>query len=186
MLNADATLENAYGWAYGGVALPDYGSVAERYSADGTVCGIELFLSTLPGYFQDQSMDLYIWDSDGQFPNNVLAVSTGVHISTPDFWPAVSTFDLPLQETEVSGEFFIGYWGNWPGQLLGWYIAADIDGPGGYPVTKVAPGIGLPTGWIEVPRVWGTTQALGIGAWISGIPNPAERTSWGAIKGLYK
>jgi len=50
---------------------------------------------------------------------------------------------------------------------------------------KIPPGAGYPTGWQSVDLVWGPTAALGIGAEVD-LPTPAEPTTWGSIKALYR
>ena len=69
----------------------------------------------------------------------------------------------------------------------GWWVGADLDGPGGFPYTNIAPGIGFPTGWQDVSVLWGPTQALGIGAEVLPCdPVPTVGTTWGRIKALLR
>ncbi len=183
--NDDGGFENGYAWQYGGIVAPDYGSFAEGYNANGTSCGVQLKLTQV-GNFVGQSCDVYVWDSDGTNPNNVLSVATGVVVSAPAFWPSISPHDVDTPDVAVAGDFFVGYWGNWPGALSAYYVAADLDGFGGLPRTNIAPGIGYPTGWNDPTVVWGTTQALGLCAYVGVPPVPVENATWGEIKNLYK
>jgi hypothetical protein len=184
LLNADGSYENGYAWQYGGVVPPNYGAFAEGYNGAGNCCGVGLFLTTLQGYYFGQNCDVYVWDSAGANPNNVLSMTPGVVPGAIAFWPAISQHDIDSADAAVNGDFFVGYWGNWPGQLTAWFVAADLDGFGGLPRTNIAPGIGYPTGWQDPSVVWGPTQSVGIGAYVGGEV-PVENTTWGAIKNLY-
>ncbi len=165
-LNGDGSYENGFTWQYGGEVAPDYGALAEGYTATGSLCGLQLELTTLSGYFQNQSLDAYVWASDGYEPSSVLSVTTGVHISPPGIWPSITSHDINTSDANVNGEFYVGYWGNWPGQTAGWFVAGDTDGPPSPVRTNIAPGIGYPTGWQGVSAVWGNVSALGIGAYV--------------------
>jgi hypothetical protein len=185
LLNYDGTAENGYCWQYGGVVPgSSYGAFAEGYDAGGAgyVCGIELFLTSIGN--PSQPADLYVWDSDGTNPNNVLSLTSGVAINGVGMWPSITQFDLGIGDTAVTGAFFVGYWANFSGQGCGYFIAADLDGFGGLPRTNIAPGIGYPTGWQDPSGVWGPTMALGIGCYLRGS-TPTQETTWGAIKHLY-
>ncbi len=185
-LNADGSYENGFAWQYGGSVPPYYGAFAEGYNASGNVCGAQFMFSTLSGYYYGQTLDAYVWDAAGGNPNNVLSVTTGVAITPPALWPNISTHDIDVADAGVAGDFFVGFWGNWPGLLCGWFIAADLDGFGGMPRTNIAPGIGYPTGWNDPSTIWGPTQAMGIGAYLGeGGPVPTETKTWGQIKNLY-
>lgn len=184
LCNHDGSFENGYAWQYGGVVAPYYGAFAEGYNASGNLCGMQFHFTTVSGLYANQAFDVYAWDSDGVNPNNVLSVTVNLHVPMPAIWPNISAHDINSDDVAVAGDFFVGYWGNWPGLLTGWYIAADLDGFGGLPRTNIAPGIGYPTGWQDPSIVWGPTQALGICAYVGG-PIPVEETTWGAIKALY-
>jgi hypothetical protein len=187
LLNADGSYENGYAWRYGGIVPPYYGAFAEGYTGGGNVCGVGFFLSTLSGMYFGQNMDVYVWDSDGVNPNNVLGMTAGIVPGTIAIWPNISQHDIDITDADAgTGDFFVGYWGNWPGGSNGWFVAADLDGFGGLPRTNIAPGIGYPTGWQDPSVVWGPTQSLGLGAYVGDvIPNPTVETTWGAIKNLY-
>ena len=159
--NWDGSAENGYCWQYGGVVPPQYGAFAECYSFTGNVCGIELNLTGI-GY-PTQPATLFVWADGGGMPGTVIAQGTGTPSGVP-LWPSVAPFDFPMSAT-VAGVFWAGYWANFSQQGCGYFIAADLNGFGGCPMTDIAPGIGYPTGWNNVSVVWGPTQALGISVW---------------------
>jgi len=105
-----------------------------------------------------------------------------------DCWPEATVYDLPLVPAAVDGEFFVHLWGDFPPLGSEWFVCADVQGPGpgGKPRTKIAPGIGYPTGWQDVAIVWGPTLAMGIGAYLGEAPIPVQPVSWGAVKQLYR
>ncbi len=187
LMNHDGSSENGYAWRSGGVVPPDYGAFAEGYTATGYVCGAQFFFSTLEGYYYGQTLDAFVYASDGTSPASVLAVATGIVIDPPAIWPEVNVQDVDLPDTWVDSQFFVGGWGNWPGMLNGWFFCSDLDGPGGMPRTHIAPGIGYPTGWQDPSLVWGPTEAMGIGAYLmeGPPPVPVEDESWGRIKRLF-
>jgi len=133
---------------------------------EGPVCGIQLLLTGIgnPG----RALDAYVWEDREGLPGNVLSATTGINPGPVALWPEVSTHDLPIHAVDVHGAYWIGYWADFSSQGCGYYVAADLDGPGGCPVTHIAPGIGYPTGWCRADEVWGPTSALGIGAWTLG------------------
>jgi hypothetical protein len=191
----DGDFENGYTWTFGGVVPPDYGSFAECYSAD-FVCAVE-FLFTQSGFYTGQTMDVYVWDwldegdpPPGPDPGNVICMLAGVAPGPISFWPEISTHRVQVC-CETGGDHFVGYWGEWPGEVERWFIVADENGPGGgCPRTKIAPGIGYPTGWVAVTVVpsFDDCRALGIREW-AGLgdcqPTLVEQTTWGRIKALY-
>jgi len=185
--NYDGTAENGYCWQYGGVVPPDYGAFAEGYSLGGTcwyVCGLALWLTQVGYYTGGPVVDAYVYDSDGVNPSTVLGATTGISPGAIAYWPSISQNDVAITAVAVPGDFFVGYWSNWPGSLCQFYCAADLDGFGGLPRTNIAPGIGYPTGWNDPSIIWGPTMAMGVGCWVSG-PTPTKETTWGAIKHLY-
>lgn len=185
LCNFDGSFEGAYAWQYAGVVPPYYGAFAEGYSGTGSVCGTRYAFTTLSGYYTGQTMDVYVWDSDGQNPSEVLGITPGVSISPPAIWPVISLHDVDNDDVEVSGDFFVGFWGEWPGVHCGWFCGEDDYGFGGQPRTNIAPGIGYPTGWQNPEIVWGPNQAIGICAYLGAIAIATEGTSWGRIKSLY-
>ena len=178
---------NAYGWWYDGVQPPYYGAFAEQYDAAGELCDA-VFDFTQTGNAHGALMDVYVWADDGNVPGEVLYLVTDVDPGPIAWYPDFSRHTAPLWGAEVSGLWWVGFWGNWPGEIGDWFIAADGDGPRpGRPSTNVAPGIGYPTGWQNVSVAWGATQALGIGATIRpSEPTPVNRTTWGGVKALFR
>jgi hypothetical protein len=188
MVNHDFSFENGYAWRYAGIQAPYYGAFGEGFSMGGgtNVQCIALFLSDL-GYYTGQLCDVYIWEGGvSGLPGNVLTVMTGYTPGAPATWPAVSEHDADIPDYVVAGtEFTVGYWGNWPGLLQGWFVGADLDGFGGYPWTCLAPGSGYGTGWTDPSVVWGTTMSMGLGFYY-GESTPAESATWGSIKALFE
>lgn len=191
LANDDGSMENGYAWGgINGVQPPDYGSWAECYQAS-YVCGVQFLFSTIPGYFQGQDMDVYVWSDDGGKPGNVLCRISGVVPGPPALWPEISIHDVQVC-CETGEPHFAGFWGDWPGLNAGWFVAADEAGPGdGCPRTKIAPGIGYPTGWQHpgVVPVFGACRDLGIREY-AGIgdcsPTAGRETTWGALKALFR
>jgi hypothetical protein len=186
VFNADGTYENGFAWRYGGIVPPDYGSFAECYFGPAKLCSGVFDFSTT-GTQAGQSMDIYVYCDAGGAPGPVAGVSVGNVPGPIAFWPSISrhTFGLAVDVCDCDA-WWIGYWGNWPGDIQGWFIGADLDGFGGCPYTNIAPGIGFPTGWNHVSVVWGPTQALGIGAEVNACDgSPVIESTWGQIKNLY-
>jgi hypothetical protein len=185
VFNADGTYENGFAWRYGGIVPPDYGAFAECYFGLTKLCSAVYDLSTT-GTQAGQSMDIIIYCDAGGTPGPV-AYTTSVVPGPIAFWPSISrhtfTIDADLCDCDA---WWVGYWGNWPGEIQGWFIGADLDGFGGCPYTNIAPGIGFPTGWNHVSVVWGPTQAIGIGAETTPCLIPVIETTWGQIKDLYQ
>ncbi|MBD3334475.1 MAG: hypothetical protein GF355_03075 [Candidatus Eisenbacteria bacterium] len=184
LLNSDGSYENGYAWSGGGNIPPDYGAFAEGFTATGMVCGIAYFF-TQTGNYNGQTIDVYLYDSDGTNPLNVLSVMYGVSVSPPAFWPNVSQHDVAVDPVFVDGEFFVGFWGDWGYVDSGWYCAADLNGPGGKPRTNIAPGVWPEDGWQDPSIIWDPTQSMGIGAYVIEMPTPVAVTTWGRIKSLY-
>lgn len=188
LFNADGTYENGYCWRNGGIVWPYFGAFAECYSsADGVeVCAVVLDLTQVGTYF-GQTSDIYVWADAGGEPGNVICFRPDVDPGAPAFWPSVSRHTLLLEGCCVSGDFWAGYWSNWPLAGCGYFIAADLDGPGGCPYTNIAHGIGFPSGWQDVSVAWGPTAAVGIGTEIHPCsPTPNRTSSWGRVKDLYR
>jgi hypothetical protein len=78
-------------------------------------------------------------------------------------WPEFSVHDFQVC-CPADGEHFVGFWPNWP--LAGndiFFVAADVNGPGlGCPRTRVAPGIGYPTGWQHPDEIGISANDMGI------------------------
>jgi hypothetical protein len=205
--NDDGSFENGYVWAGPACIPPDYGAWAEGYTAE-FVCGIQFVLTQL-GSHEDETMDVYVWESDmdgnppsGPDPGNVLCVLPGVSPDSIALWPEFSTYNVCVC-CETDGDHFVGFWGDWPGEVEKvWFIAADEDGFGsGLPRTKLVPGLGYPTGWNHpnIIPVFGECKDLGIRIFAgpgdcqtssvpdrgSDDPDAGVRTTWGQIKAIY-
>jgi hypothetical protein len=186
--NHDGSFENGYAWAYGGVTPPYYGSFGESYDlGTGTVACAALWVTKLPGFQPPEIADCYVWEGgiDG-FPGEVLAVVAQVNLAPVPFWPTVGQKDIEMDVT-VSGDFTVGYWGDFPGSYALFFCAADENGPGGHPWTCIAPGIGYPSGW-QNPSViepWAQVKALGCGVYFE-QGTPVESETWGALKALFR
>jgi hypothetical protein len=194
--NDDGDFENGYAWTFAGVVPPDYGSWAECYDSD-FVCGIQFLFTRNPNDPTGQTMDVYVWESvadgsppPGPDPGNVLCILPGISPWPIAEWPEISTHNIQVC-CDTGGSHFVGFWGNWPGSVTGWFIAGDENGPEiGCPRTKIAPGIGYPTGWHHVTdvQVFDRCKNLGIREF-AGVgdcePTPATEATWGQIKALY-
>jgi hypothetical protein len=181
----DGSFENGYAWAYRGVQLPYYGAFGEGYDlGEGFVrCGA-YWLSTMPGFYDDQTADCYVWEGGTDAPPDaVLGVVTGVVFENVAIWPEVGQNDIDLN-IFVAGPFTVGYWGNWPGAMMAYYCAGDLDGPRGHPWTCVAPGLGYPTGWMDPALIWTSIQSMGCGIYFD-QGTPIEGPTWGTIKALF-
>ncbi len=187
LVNHDYGFHCGYTWQYEGVQPPYYGAFAEGFTGDGIVCGTQLVLTTLPEAYTGQTLDAYVWDGVGEIPGAVLSVTPGLDPGPVAWYPNHSVHDFAIVETHVHGPFFAGMWPDWPGEPAGYYLAEDQDGPiAGTPMTNIAPGIGLPTGWHNVAIIWGPTYAMGIGAWFLEGGSPVESVTWSRIKSLWK
>ncbi len=182
-LNFDGSAENGYCWQYGGIVPPYYGAFAECCELDGYICGLELLLTGI-GY-PCLPLDAYVWADAGGVPGNVLSMTAGLNPCPVATRPSISTHDLRITDTTVTGVAWFGYWSNYSAQACGYFVAADTNGFGGCPYTNIAPGIGYPTGWNNVSVVWGPTQSIGIGAWYGSI-TPVRETTWGQIKAQFE
>lgn len=147
-------------------------------------CGV-YWVTTLPGCFNGQSSDCYIWEggTDTQ-PDAVLGVVTGIVFGNVPNWPTIGQNDVDLN-TAVTGPFTVGYWPNWPGSYAGFYCAADLDGVQGHPWTCIAPDSGFLTGWQDPSMVYGSTRSMGCGVYFLEGGTPIESGTWGAVKVLF-
>jgi len=182
--NHDGSFENGYTWQYGGVMRPYYGAFGEGYSlGTGTVACGAFWLTTLVGSWPAAS-DCYVWQGGvPSQPGTVLGVVTDVVFYSIPCWPMVGQCDVDMN-IAVTGPFTIGIWGNWPGAVAEYFVAADENGPDGYPWTRIAPGIGYPSGWQPVPHVWTNAKSMGCGVYFE-QSTPAGGETWGAVKALY-
>ena len=183
----DGTVENAYAWQNEGVAPPAHGAFAERVPALGRLTAIVFHLTQL-GQQSGQTMDVYVWQDVAGEPGNILAVVPGVDPGPVGLWPQVTEHEVPFDLDLPPGpgaHVWVGYWGAWPNQPAGWYVAADLDGLGGRSRTFVAPGLEWPQGWQDVSLVFGATASLGIRARQDriGVVGPADRILGGGGNG---
>lgn len=187
MHNEGEYYDGAYTWAYEGVAPPYYGAFAERYSGAAQVCSIVLDLTQVGG-FDGQLLDAYIWTDASGEPGAVAHLEPGVAIDPPAAWPSVSRHVVPLTTPTCTGEtWWVGYWGDWPGESFGFAVGASYHIPlPGQPLTCVAPGLGYPEGWRDVGYFWGNTEALGIGAEVNAPPTSPVATTWARVKALFR
>jgi len=187
LINHDYGFHCGYAWQYGGVVRPYYGAFAEQFDGTGTLCGVQLVLTTLQGYYTGQTLDAYTWDADEGIPGAVLGVTIDLQPGPISIWPDHSVHDFAIEGVPVDGPFFTGMWPNWPNERAGFFLAEDLDGPiEGTPMTNIAPGIGYPTGWNDPSIIWGPTWSMGIGAWLDEGVTPAECVTWGRIKSLWR
>ncbi len=186
--NHNNTFEGGYGWYYGGVYPPYYGSFAEGYLLDAASIECIVLWLTDVGYYYGGPCDVYIWEGGvSSEPGAVLHVTYGIDPGAPAFWPSFSQHDIDIVDYAFAGgELTVGYWGDWPGQGLHWFCASDLDGPGGHPWTCLAPGSGYGTGWADPSIVWGSTQSMGLGFYYDESPTPVHGATWGAVKRLFQ
>jgi hypothetical protein len=188
-VNHDGSFENGYAWHYGGTVPPYYGAFGEGYDLgpSGIVACGAYWISTLHGGGW-QPTDLYVWagGAGSGTPGVVLSMVPGIYFASIPTWPTLAENDVSIY-THVTGEFTVGYWGDWPGLSNDYFIGADLNGLGGHPWTNIAPGIGYPTGWNDPSVVWGPTQSLGIGVWwTDDVWSPVVPKTWGSIKAMFE
>ena len=183
--NHDGSCENAYCYAWG-YEPPYFGAFAEAYDLGPGIVECGAYWFTQIGYFTGEPMDCYVWEGGVTTdPGDVVCLITGVVPDNVPYWPDCGQNDVELGCC-VEGEFTVGFWADFSDQACQWYICADINGPGGYPWTCVAPGIGYPTGWNHVEVVFGPTASLCLGVYFAEDPSPAESQTWGSIKALFE
>jgi len=189
-VNHDDSFENGYCFE-GSAASPEpYGSWGEAYDLGQcceVICG-SYWVTTVPQYWLGQAANIYIWEGGvtGE-PGGVLFVLPDVVFENVPRWPEVGQNDVAVGVI-VSGEFTVGFWGNWePYPWGGYFIAADEDGAGGRPWVYIAPGHGLPSGWQHpgVVPIFRDCRSLGIGLYYGESPTPVEAPSWGRVKRLF-
>jgi hypothetical protein len=182
----DGSAENGYCWQFAGVVEPDYGAWAECYEGKYVIQQWHFYF-TQTGYYIGQMADFTLWDDGGGVPGNVIQI-----VRTPPgpipFWPDVGAVKIPLNPPIwIDFTWYVGYWPLWPGEGCGWFTASDEDGFAGCRLTKIAPGIGYPTGWQDCTIVgtFAGCQSLGLGIWVKESPTPLKESTWGQIKALF-
>ncbi len=184
---SDLSYENGYSWSYGGVVAPDYGVFAECIPGPGKICSVVADLTRINdlGF----KVDIFVYEDDGGLPGATVATFLDNDPGPVAFWPSVSRHSFPIDTECLSDPFYVAVgWSEGSTGVDELFIAADEDGPGGgCTLTKVAPGIGFPTGWNNVSVAWGPTAAIGVGAEVLACdPTPVIESGWGQIKALYK
>jgi hypothetical protein len=159
------------------------GSFAEGFTGDGVVTSVAVFLTTANSNSIPRP-DIYVWESVDSSPGPVIAVVPDVHWGPIAFWPAVNRHEVAIT-APVTGAFFAGIWPNYGDDI--YYVAADTNGPGGQPRTKVPEGQAWPVGWYDVDQVVeGGAQAMGIEVQVESNPTPVRSTTWGRVKAMYR
>jgi len=184
----DGSFEGGVAWQYAGVTQPYYGAFGEGFALGdpGELECAYLWVTTVPDAFHFQSCDIFVWSGGVTgAPGEVLYLLPGLVLTSVPDWPSFGENQIDMNCT-VSGDITIGYWGNWPGELAGYYVAADLDGPGGHPWTDIAPNSVYPTGWQDPAVVWGYIPSLGLGLSWTPAGSPVESGSWGSIKRLFE
>lgn len=187
-LPEDRVYENAISWQFEGVLAPDLGALAQVYPARRILCGVVLDL-TQNGGQATQRMDLYIWDNDSGRPGAVRALVTAANPGPVATWPIIGRHVLALPEPTCAevDSVWVGYWPSWIAEPAGWFVGADLDGPPTRSVTKIAPGLGFPSGWQNTSTAWGPVSTLGIGlSFAPCVPDPVISSTWGSIKSLFR
>ncbi|MBD3237835.1 MAG: hypothetical protein GF330_14120 [Candidatus Eisenbacteria bacterium] len=187
--NHDGTFEFEIAWSDSGVQAPYYGAFGEAYWVDSGLLNAVVLWLTQDGTYQGQSLDLYVWEGGYcDEPLNVLWVEPGLQPQDLPVWPEVGENYYPV-EVFVYYDCTVGYWGNWPGQAPGFFVAVDeTPSESGHPWTHIAPGLPYPSGWQHPDVVWDRRhcESLGLGIDVDRQPSPAEAPSWGSIKSLFR
>ena len=194
MENNDGTFENGYCWRSDGISDPYYGAFAEAFHGPAQVVAVRVYLSTLyePPY---RTSDVYIWGAGPDQPGAVLALRSGVGFDAIPLWPTIGAFDVDISAA-VGPNFYVGSQADFGAfGPCDYFVAADVDGPGGSPWTCVAPGSGWePTGWQDPTATFGETASMGYGVYLEtseGIEEPLlepevdRADTWGGIKTLF-
>ena len=187
LIHSDESYESTYAAELEECVPPDYGSFAERYEGSVRVLAIVLDLTQIM-WWDSHPLDAYVWSDDGGIPGGVLALVPDYDALWVGDWPQWRRVVVELPSPICTGaEWWVGYWGVWPGWAAHFGVCADLDGPGGgSPMYKIAPGLEWPEGWQDVSVRWGSTAALGIGAEVDETPSPVVSPTWGEVKSLFR
>lgn len=196
----DGGFESAYTIHYSGTVPPYYGAFGEAYLAPHRIAvNCAAFWFTQVGLYAGQTCDIYVWEGGVTAePGAVLSLVVGYDPGPPADWPSFSQHNTPVSDGSphlvVEGAFTIGYWGAWPGEYAGWFVAVDL-GPGGLdgsPWVYMHPSQGFGEGWIRPDVVWGETNSFGLGYYYSetssvgDVPRTERSATWGLIKNLFQ
>ena len=202
LIRGDGTYENAIAWQFESSAAPDYGAFAVPFP-EALVSWISAVVLDLTGAPPIGSApagpainrlgiaDVFVWDDTDGVPGAVLWTETGVSLELDVTWPSFVRVVVPVDPVvrcdAITGDAaWAGFWGNWPGEPAATFVGTDLNGFGPAGMTRIAPGLGFPSGWQDVSIAWGGVTALGIGILAEPCgPEPVLRSSWGAIKRLY-
>jgi hypothetical protein len=179
LVNHDSSFEGGY--TYDRCDEGQVGAFAEGFMGPGRVCAVQFYLCVM-FWVDTREVHVYVWDSENGHPGTVLAMT----ITDAQHMSGCDNFNSP-DEVEITApvgrEFFVGVqqcsW-DWP-MLIG----ADLDGPAtGDQCWFYAPaGIG----WGHVDDFWGGgVRAMSIGVYLESSPSPAEPSTWGTIKDLFR
>ena len=138
------------------------------------------------GFGGQYHISAYVWDDADGAPGVVLAVRSGFWINGSAFWPATSRYVVSLTTPPcVQGKYWVGERPEAAPEGYFEYVAADLNGPAGCPMTNIAPGQGYPSGWQDVAVRFGPTAAMGLGAQVLDCPpTPVQNSTWGRVKAL--
>jgi len=166
----DGTFENAYAWVHSGVVAPDSGAFAACFEGGFEICELQ-FLFAQIGNQAGQTMDVFVWQDDATgAPGAVLYHQAGIDPGPVATWPAVSRHDVPV-DLVVTGRWWVGWWGNWPGANAGWLVAADEAGAPQCVLTNVATRQGYAAGWEHPRQVIAWEGCVGLGIQVRGVPD---------------
>jgi hypothetical protein len=164
----DLSFENGYSWELDSVTgAPDYhGSFAEGFElppGEQDIIGVRLWVTTFPGLYSYQELDLFVWeDGVSAPPGLVLDMVVGTGISIP-IYPSVGSREFVVDAQDVTDEVTVGFWVD-SREGHEFFILADEGGPGGFPWTKCGPQSGYPEGW-DHPNIvdtWEGCECLAI------------------------
>ena len=163
--HGDGRCERAYAWQDGCVSDQGhfYGAFADsfqfRSQQDVTCLYFDLTRTGL--MTGSDSITVFLWADAGGVPGDLDTLLADVWVDPPvAVWPSVTRVFVPLTRTLAAGTWWIGFWGEWPGQAAQWLIGMDTSGQRrGRPMTYVAPGHGWSEGWHDVDTVFGLGRA---------------------------